>query len=596
MPLVTAKDIIGIIKPLKNPGGMWIAKKILRLLSLDKTNTLYDNLVASKKSGTEALSFLLTENSIQYEVNPKGLQNIPLTGPFITISNHPFGSLDGIILAHAVGQVRPDYKLVVNFLLYKIEPINSFFIPVNPFEEHKDKFNSTGGIRQTIAHVRNGNGLGLFPAGEVSSVTINSFKISDITWPDQIAKLIQNFKVPVIPIYFEGKNSRLFYFLGLIHPRFRTMLLAHEMFNKTGKKINIQIGKPITPETQALFPDLQEYKNYLRSKVYTRKLALSSSASSISQTVKSDKVIEPISLPVLNEELNKLSKHLLFRLKDYTVYCVPTILIPNIMQEIGRLREITYREVGEGTNKSVDIDKYDIHYHQMFIWNESDSRIVGAYRIGYGRELLKINGLKSFYIYSLFHINRPLEPLLNDAIELGRSFVVKDYQRRATPLFLLWKALFVILVKDDYRYLIGPVSISGKFSNTAKALVTTFLRRNYFNEAYALHIKNRINKTFILPEEIDKETFLKVTQKDFAKLDAFIQDFDPEYTTPILIRQYISLLKTEIIGFNIDPDFNYCLDALMLMDIKATPKAFMESLSKDLKDLSKVESLLSELE
>jgi putative hemolysin len=270
--------------------------------------------------------------------------------------------------------------------------------------------------------------------------------------------------------------------------------------------------------------------------------------------------------------------------------------MPKLMTEIGRLREITYREVGEGTNKSIDIDKFDAHYHQMFIWNETDKRIVGAYRIGYGRELLQINGLKSFYINSLFQIKRPLEPLMNDAIELGRSFVVKEYQRKATPLFLLWKALFVILVKDDYRYLIGPVSISGKFSDTAKALVTVFLRKNYFNEAFAQHIKNRVKKGFEVPNEIDIETFLRITNKDFAKLDAFIQDFDPQYTTPILVRQYISLLKTEIIGFNIDPDFNYCLDALMLMDIKGTPKAFMESLSKDLKDLSKVESLLSELE
>jgi putative hemolysin len=597
MALVTSNDILSIAKPIRLLGGHWLAKKVLRWLALDKANKLYDALIHSKVKDYEALQKILDTLPVHYQINANALSAIPATGPFITISNHPFGSIDGIILAHAIAKVRPDYKLVVNFLLNKIEPINSYFIPVNPFEEHKDKFNSTSGIRNTISHVRNGGGLGLFPAGEVSSFSLKTLTISDIEWPDQIIKLVKSLKVPVIPIYFEGRNSKRFYLLGLLHPRLRTARLANEMFNKVNKTLRLQVGKQISVETQAIFTDLQEYKHFLRSKLYAQKLALTSNQEPKHVSTKpAEEIIAPIPVDELLTELVSLESSQLFKLKEYTVYCAPTSAMPKLMTEIGRLREITYREVGEGTNKSIDIDKFDAHYHQMFIWNETDKRIVGAYRIGYGRELLQINGLKSFYINSLFQIKRPLEPLMNDAIELGRSFVVKEYQRKATPLFLLWKALFVILVKDDYRYLIGPVSISGKFSDTAKALVTVFLRKNYFNEAFAQHIKNRVKKGFEVPNEIDIETFLRITNKDFAKLDAFIQDFDPQYTTPILVRQYISLLKTEIIGFNIDPDFNYCLDALMLMDIKGTPKAFMESLSKDLKDLSKVESLLSELE
>jgi putative hemolysin len=597
MALVTTNDILSVAKPLRLLGGHWLAKKVMHLLAFDKANQLYDSLVQCQVKDYDALDKILDSLPVKYQINSTALSAIPASGAFITISNHPFGSIDGIILAHAIAKIRPDYKLVVNFLLNKIQPINSYFIPVNPFEEHKDKFNSTAGIRNTIAHVRNGGGLGLFPAGEVSSLSLKTLKVSDIEWPDQIIKLVKSLNVPVIPIYFEGRNSKRFHLLGLIHPRLRTARLANEMFNKVHKTIRMQVGKPISVETQAIFADLQEYKHFLRSKLYMQKLALPVNHElKVKADAIAEEIIAPVPVDTLLAELTTLEKYQLFKLKEYTVYCAPTSAMPNLMTEIGRLREITYREVGEGTNKALDIDKFDAHYHQMFIWNETDKRLVGAYRIGYGRELLQINGLKSFYIYSLFQIKRPLEPLMNDAIELGRSFVVKEYQRKATPLFLLWKALFVILVKDDYRYLIGPVSISGKFSNTAKALVTVFLRKNYFNETYAQHVKNRIKKSFEVPSEIDTETFLRITNKDFAKLDAFIQDFDPQYTTPILVRQYISLLKTEIIGFNVDPDFNYCLDALMLMDIKGTPKAFMESLSKDLKDLSKVESLLSELE
>jgi len=264
------------------------------------------------------------------------------------------------------------------------------------------------------------------------------------------------------------------------------------------------------------------------------------------------------------------------------------------MTEIARCREITYRDVGEGTNKSLDTDKYYTYFHQLFIWDEEANKLVGAYRIGQGRDILAKYGLDGFYIHSLFRIDEKMKSMLNETLELGRSFVMKEYQKKATPLYLLWKALLVLLLKFDYRYLIGPVSISGRFSNIAKALTIEFLAANYFRNDLADYIKNREKSEIKLHKLIDRELFLKSTKGDFAKLDKYIQDIDPGFTTPILVRQYVSMLNTKTIGFNIDPMFNNCLDALMIMDIRLAPRQLMESLAKDLHDTTKLDQLLSE--
>ena len=567
---------------------------VINVFRIDEVNETYDRLVNSGLREIEALDFLLSEFRIKYTFDPRDLKNIPASGPFLTVANHPFGGIDGILLASLFAKVRPDYKLLVNFLLTKIEPISSFFLPVNPFEDRKQAFSSLGGIRTAIRHLREGHPLGVFPAGEVAAIRLPSLNIQEIPYPDGIVKFIQSAQVPVIPIYFTGKNSPLFYALGLLHPRLRTVRLPAELLNKSEQKIEIRIGKPLS------FQEIKEVQlphiaKILRNKIYSLSYRKFQTSETPLPVIDTKDIINPVPTDALVTEISSLQNYHLFTVKDFSVYCAPTSVIPQMMTEISRLREITYREVGEGTGKSFDKDKYDDFYSQLFIWDDTQKKLVGAYRIGMGRYLLQTNGLKGFYIHSLFRIHHKMEPLLNDSLELGRSFVVKEYQKKATPLFLLWKALFVLLINFDYRYLIGPVSISGLYSPEAKALAQHFLYANFYHEKYARFIKNRNSQKLPFPERIDKKAFIQYVQSDFSKLDQFISDFDPSYSTPVLVKQYISLLKTQVLGFNIDPDFNNCLDALMIMDIKNAPRAFMEMLSKDLKDYSKIETLLNEL-
>ncbi len=243
--------------------------------------------------------------------------------------------------------------------------------------------------------------------------------------------------MPIIPIYFQGKNSRLFHFLGRIHPKLQTVKLPTELFNKRRKVINIRIGSPIPVKEQNEFRDISRYGRYLRTKTYALGTSLEVKkffSVSRRQLKKAERIADPVSVQIIEDEISKvIGRYLLFRIENFNVICVPSVEIPNIMNEIGRLREITFREIGEGTNQQMDIDEYDLYYNQLFIWDDQASKIVGAYRVGKGKEIMDIYGVRGFYLQSLFRINRKMHPILSQSLELGRSFIISEYQRRPLP-------------------------------------------------------------------------------------------------------------------------------------------------------------------
>lgn len=294
-----------------------------------------------------------------------------------------------------------------------------------------------------------------------------------------------------------------------------------------------------------------------------------------------ENIIQAVPLPLILQEIDALQGKTLVEIKSYKAFSAEADQIPNILQEIGRLREITYREVGEGTGKSADIDEFDINCEHIFIWDTEHLKIVGAYRILNGKKTCQNFGVDGFYINTLFELNEQLTDLLSQSLELGRSFITKEYQKRPTPLFILWKALLFTVLNSDARYLIGPVSISGEFSEEAKSITMMFLKANFCLHDIASFVKPKNRYQLELPDGFNEKDFLGEVGQDFVKLDKFISKYEQNYHTPILIRQYISLLNTVVIGFNVDPNFNNCLDALMLMDLSKAPKQTIENLVKD---------------
>ncbi len=588
MNLIESSDILKASKLNRfggNLGGSLVAKLVMHIMRLNKINKLYADVYNDDPQ--EFLSRLIEALGVTIELNEEELQKIPATGGFITISNHPFGGLDGIILISLLSKVRPDYKVMANFLLEKIVPIKDYFLGVNPFEHRKD-ISSTGGLKEALRHLSEGRPLGLFPAGEVSAYQADSNSVEDKEWSNSVLKLIRKANVPVIPIYFKGSNSLLFQLLGMIHPMLRTVRLPSELLNKKNQVIKLRIGSPIPVDIQNSFSDLRQYGKFLRAKTYLLGSSLEVKKFFV-KSQRAEKKVEPLAKETpLDMQLHELENiredYLLFTMKNYSIYCAPTMKIPNILNEIGRLREMTFRVVGEGTNRSIDLDEFDLYYYHLFIWDNDAQKIVGAYRVGKGKEIIDRYGVKGFYINTLFKIRKEMLSVLYESIELGRSFVVGEYQRKPLPLFMLWKGILYFLIKNpEYRYLIGPVTISGKYSEVSKELIMKFIKRNHWDRELANCISPRC-KYQVETHDPGVEVMVDASRDDISTLDKFIGDIEPSNDKlPVLLKKYISL-NGKIIGFNIDPKFNMCLDGLLILDLFDVPMNTIESLSKEIND------------
>lgn len=565
--------------------GSLVAKLVMHIMRLNKINKLYSDVYDENPEAF--LDRLIDALGVTIEINEEDLAKIPAEGAFITVSNHPFGGLDGIILIKLLSRVRPDYRVMANFLLKKIVPIKDYFLGVNPFEGLKD-VSSAGGLKEALRHLSEGKPLGLFPAGEVSAYQAASNTVEDREWTLSVLKLIRKANVPVVPIYFKGSNSLLFQLLGMIHPLLRTVKLPSELLNKKNRVIRLRVGNPISVEAQGSFTDIQQYGRFLRAKTYLLGSSLEVK-NFFHKSQKAEKHVEPVAAgvaaDVLQKEVESIREdYLLFTMKNYSVYCAPTMKIPNILNEIGRLREITFRAVGEGTNRSIDLDEFDLYYDHLFIWDNDTSRIVGAYRVGKGKEIIDRYGVKGFYVNTLFKMRKGMMPVLYESIELGRSFIVEDYQRKPFPLFMLWKGILYFLIKNpEYRYLIGPVTISGKYMEVSKELIMKFIQKNYWDAELAQYVSPRC-KYRVETNDPGVEVMVEASGNNIATLDKLIEDIEPSSDKlPILLKKYISL-NGRIIGFNIDPKFNMCLDGLLILDLFEVPMSTIEALSKEIND------------
>lgn len=593
MKLIETEEFVKAAR-LSRVGGSSAARILMTVLRINKINKLYEDI--NHLRGIEFLDALIGRLQIEFEVNQEELKKIPKEGAFITVSNHPYGGIDGMLLVKILEPYRPDLKVMSNFILNKFEPVSDYMLPVNPFERRKGAKSSLGGVKAALEQLNKGGVLGIFPAGEVSSYNEDNYGISDREWQYPAMRMIKKAKVPVVPIYFQGSNSRLFHLLGLIHPSLRTVRLPAEVFNKKHKKIRIRVGTPITVKEQDAFTDVSTYGRYLRARTYALGSVLEVKKffrPRINRSHKPETIADAVSPELIAGEVDRIREdYSLFRSDQFDVFCTPSTEIPHIMNELGRLREITFRAVGEGTNHSLDLDEYDLYYNQLFVWDHKAERIVGAYRVGKGQEILRRYGIKGFYLQSLFRMSRRFVPTLKQSLELGRSFIVEDYQRRPMPLFLLWKGILYFMLKHtEYRYLIGPVSISNNFSQFSRGLIMKYIKEHNYDAKLSRYVRPRIRYN-VPGYNVDEEIILETTG-DLNKFDRFIKEVEPnDYTMPILLKRYLKL-NGKIIGFNLDPKFNNALDGLLVLDLYDVPIETIASLSKEINDDSILERFMA---
>jgi putative hemolysin len=587
MGLVNAKEIAKAINVDKFGFiGTSIGWGLMKLLNITTLNKIYDRNKHLKD--LEFINALLDEFEINFEIPEEDLKRIPKTGSFITISNHPLGGIDGVLLLKLLLEHRPDFKVIANFLLHRIEPLKPYVMPVNPFENHKDAKSSLLGIKAALTHLQEEHPLGIFPAGEVSTYRDGKLLV-DKPWEVGAMKIVKKANVPVVPIYFHAKNSKLFYHLAKMNDTFRTAKLPSELLTQKDRLIKVRIGNPISIEDQNEHESLEDFTEFLRKKTYMlanpfeKKKLLDNIPKNLKIPKAPKKIAGAIPIAAMEAEIENLRKNdkRLLESKNYEVFLAQASSVPYILQEIGRLREITFREVGEGTNNSTDLDKFDSYYHHMFLWDNDAKKIAGAYRMGLGSMIFPRFGIDGFYLQDLFRFEPELYPMMSKSIEMGRAFIIKEYQLRPMPLFLLWKGIVHTTLRyPEHRYLIGGVSISNKFSEFSKSLMIEFMKSNYYDPYVAQYI-NPKKEYKVKLKDADKDFIFDESEADLNKFDKIIDEVEPgSLRLPVLIKKYIKQ-NAKVVAFNVDPLFNNAVDGLMYIRIADLPESTVKPVMEE---------------
>ncbi|MFA6173260.1 MAG: lysophospholipid acyltransferase family protein [Kiritimatiellales bacterium] len=585
------KSVFSIEPPFKDPvrsAFFNLAQGALEnFLYLDQINQIYNRAVEAGKTEGDFLSNVLKATGVSYEVSGADLANIPATGPVVVVANHPFGGIEGIILLHLLRRIRPDVKVMANYVLGRMPEMAEHSIYVDPFGSQEATRRNLAGVKETVRWIRDGHMLAVFPSGEVSHIDLHKRAICDPAWSPTIARIIQKTQAAVLPVFFQGRNGTLFQVMGLIHPRIRTAMLPYEFIRRRNSVFNVNAGQLIPWRRLETF-DAGALNNYIRFRTYLlcnrqRRGKKNRPTLFIRKPAQHQPVTSAAGQEALEAEIaSRPAEQIMIENDEYIVYLAPAAQIPNLLHEIGRLREITFRAAGEGTGRPIDIDRFDPYYLHLFLWNKPKRELAGAYRLARTDEVIRQHGLNGLYTSTLFHYRAGLLEKLGPSIELGRSFIRPEYQKSYSPLLLLWKGLAQVICRNPgYKSLFGPVSINNDYHSASRQLMATFLKINNFLPELAALVKARNAFRFSPIKNFDPDTFSQ-TVTDVDDISALIADIETEQKgIPVLLKQYLKL-GGKLLGFNIDPNFSDVLDGLIWVDLSETsPKILERFMGKD---------------
>lgn len=493
----------------------------------------------------------LRELEIAVEVDAPAPHRIPERGPMVVVANHPFGAVDGLAVLDVLSRVRPDVRVLANHLLAVIPDLRGQVLAVDAFGGAGAKRRNVAALREALAWLRAGGCLCVFPAGEVAHTQVGD-RIVDSPWRETAGELALRSDAAVLPVFFEGHNSRVFRSAGRIHPLLRTALLPREMWARRGSRVRLRVGELLSAARLAEWPTPAARTAWLRAHVD----ALASRASTEAVAVRGD-------VSAIAADVAALAGTELAESGSLAVYCARASELPYVLPEIGRLRELTFRAVGEGTGRSRDLDAFDRRYLHLFVWDRSRHEVAGAYRLC-PTEGASGPDAAHLYTQTLFDYDYALLDRLGPALELGRSFVALDYQRDYSPLLLLWKGIGRFVARSPrYRHLFGAVSISDRYSTTTRELLVAFLNATRRDSVLAPLV--RAKHPFAVGEPIAATTLSHGTTIDdlssaVRRLEADGKDI------PVLLRQYLRL-NAKLLAFSVDAAFGGALDGLMVVDL-----------------------------
>ncbi len=566
--------------PLKNK---WLASLFERLLGLKKLITYYDTRPVKEGqdlSGQPFLKHILGPSCLDISLKIKNknlLEQIPKQGPAIFIANHPLGGLEGMAMTDLLLDYRPDTLVLTNEMLTKIPELSKLFIGVDVLSTNAARENAKS-MRKIYKHLSNGGALLAYPAGVVSAINTKTWKVEDREWNDFVARLVKKYQATCIPFFVGGRNSQLFYLLGLIHKRLRTIMLPRELANKKGSSLDLNVGHPILPEEFKSLDDTKSITQYLR--IATDLLAMPSQLkpNQLKKEALKSQSFEPIEQTSnrnqLLIDLEKLQDCLLVSKNGFSIYCAPYNRLGSVMNEIAYAREVTFRAAGEGTGLSKDSDRFDPYYLHLFLWDDEKQKLVGGYRIGKTNEIIKTRGTNALYSRSLYRFKKKYINRLGNTLEMGRSFITLDYQKHPRALDMLWRGIGSYVAKNpEYHTLFGCVSISAEHSELAKAFISDSMMQSFRAEQKFL---NDIRP--VVPLKVKGKlwsTKALASLSNIAVINKLLGRCEAGKSIPILLRQYLSL-NGKFVCFSVNEGFSNSLDGLILVDLRETPKKYLQ--------------------
>ena len=518
-----------------------------------------------KVTGLSLTKAILDFFSFEVTTSKRELHRIPKTGRVIIVANHPIGSLDGIGLLDLVGRQRSDVKVVANDMLWQLEGLRPLLLPVNNMGGHTARQH----LLDLHRHLASDGALIIFPAGEVSRLTLNG--ISDGPWHPGFVKLAQTTVTPVLPVHITGRNSRFFYALSILIKPLSTAWLVREMFKQRGASIGFTVGEMIHVKTRA---EASISPTEIAAMIKTKTYELGSQSGTRKRTPEPQHPIdiaEPEPKQSLVEDIARCE--VLSETPDgKQILLTESSKAPSLLREIGRLRELTFRQVGEGSGHDRDLDQFDDYYHQLIVWDPERLEVAGAYRLGNARDILKLRGIKGLYTSTLFNFDEGMKLYFDQGLELGRSFVQPCYQNRQA-LDYLWLGIGAYLQRKPHiRFLFGSASISAAYGPEATSRIAHFFTSNYDQISLGVTAKTpfNIDPASIAPDE-DADDGIDADER-LRRLTCSLRDYlaSRGHTIPTLYKHYAQATEHRGVAFtalNVDPIFSNCVDCFVLADL-----------------------------
>ena len=539
-----------------------------RLTGLKRLDDLYRRARAQVGEG-DFLDTALATLGVQASVDTQQLARVPAQGPLVIVANHPFGGVEGMALAQALRRRRPDLRILANHLLGRIPELDPLMIHVDPFGGAAAARRNRQPLREALAWLAAGGALLVFPAGAVSHWHLPQRAVTDPPWQPAAAWLARRSQATVLPVFIGGRNSTLFQLAGLVSAPLRTALLVRELLSSHRRPLRVELGRPISADALGGLGDAVACTAFLRLKVYALARRQAEPPRLRRRARRAEAIVAGPAVEQLVAEVAGLpSESRLLVQGDFAVYLTPATHIPQVLQEIGRLRELTFRAAGEGTGKATDIDRYDPHYLHLWLWDQRHARVAGAYRLAPIDRVLAAHGPRGLYIASLFRFRRGVLASFGAALELGRSFVAADYQRDFQPLLLLWQGIGRYLIANPrYTRLLGPVSVARSYCDASRSVMAQYLGRDGAESPFdgAVRGNFRPGPKGVLPASIGERLLRDIDA--VASLVSAIEDDGK--SLPVLLRHYLKL-NGEVLAWNVDRDFGDALDALLLVDLRRT--------------------------